>query len=86
MREQIRIAVPSFTLALLAGFYFTFQMTGSENLAVERMITIIVLWMACALTWNALCMLIKLLVQAASDRSLSCQGQRLTFGHLDSER
>lgn len=85
MREQIRIAVLSFTLALLAGFYFTVRLTGSVDLAFERMIIIVVLWMACALIWQALRILKKLRAPAVSDVSRQRRRRELTSGRLGSE-
>jgi hypothetical protein len=46
-----------FGAALMAGFYFTFRITGSVELAFERTVAAVVLWVICALLWGALCAL-----------------------------
>ncbi|MGE5265105.1 MAG: hypothetical protein ACM3S0_17125 [Acidobacteriota bacterium] len=58
-----------FGAALMAGFYFTFRITGSVDLAIERMVIIAVLWVICALAWRALCALTELSAAHAKRKS-----------------
>ncbi len=57
MLERIKgnlLALPGFGL-MLYGFCLTVAVTGSVDLAIERLIIIIVIWMICAVLWRAVC-------------------------------
>lgn len=74
----------SFALALMIGFYFTTSITGSVDLAFERMIIIVAIWVICALARWTLCTLAGLFARITYAISKGPRGQEPTpdaIGH-----